>query len=225
SVSGDVPGTLYADEYPITVVFADDINNIVINKGKSTAKLCAVFREGTGSSAVDKYVSLTITVQDCSCCPLNVAKVVEDAAYEGADVMASVADVVHFAQIPGAALCVWKVNQGKPVDGIIGNSWGDANIKCTQTMAAEGYGDGWRLPNIAEMYYKLHQVFFKDGGNISSTYGTASRFLSNTVREGDRDMVYFTRSRTGEDVIIDGSSAPKEKPFNANFRCVKTINY
>ncbi|MDR1877248.1 MAG: PKD domain-containing protein [Flavobacteriaceae bacterium] len=230
SVSGDVSGTLYKNEYPITVVFADNINEIVSKTKKSTATLYAVFRGATG----DKYVTLRITVQDCSCCPLDVAKIVDDAAYKGADIIEMVPNISfeetmsHFVRIPDAALCVWKKNQGNAVKSngtnAIGNSWNEANAKCIGIMAIEGYGDGWRLPNVAEMYYNLHRIFFYDGGREGSMKGSASRFLSNTAKKGNRSNIYFTRM-TENYLVIDSGSITRDNISTANFRCVKTINY
>jgi hypothetical protein len=214
------------------VVFVDDINNIVANSYKSTAKLYAMYQDNT----VDKYVTLPITVQDCSCCPLDSAKIIADAAYEGADVIAGItsAALSHFTKIPNAALCVWKVNQGNPVSANTGNSWNQAHTKCTVTMAADGYGDDWRLPNVAEMYHVLHKAFYvaggltgssDDGGLAGSVYNHVSRFLSNTANASNRGSIYSTTmSDTGGAATIDNTTSGRDTGRTANYRCVKTIN-
>jgi hypothetical protein len=226
SVSGDVSGPLNLNEYTITVVFADNINDIVKDKAdyKSTAKLYVVFRAGS----VEKYVALTITVQDCACCPLTVAYIIEDAAYKGADIIkvGSSSAMNHFTRIPNAALCVWKRDQGNPVSANVGNNWVDANRKCTQIMKNDGYGDDWRLPNIAEMYHKLHRAFFTDGGGGTSIYKQVSRYLSNTAQAGagNREKMYLTSMKEVATVRVDGGTISRSVGSTANFRCVKTIN-
>jgi hypothetical protein len=228
SVSGNSPGALTLNEYPISVVFADDINDIVRGKGKkSTAILFAIYTEG----GTDKCVLLTVTVQDCSCCPLNYARIIENAAYEGADVVYYVSgqepedQLKDFELIPNSALCVWNNNQGNPVPAGT-NSWVDAQKFCTETMTA-GYGDGWRLPNIAEMYYKLHKAFYDDGGLTGSTREGASRYLSSTAKKTNSENLMFTRIRTSRPsvVVIDGSSISRQGSGYLNYRCVKTIGY
>jgi hypothetical protein len=227
SVSGNTAGSLTAGAYTLTVVFADDINSIVRNKTNytSTAKLYAIFRAGS----VDKYITLPITVQDCSCCPMNVAKIVVDAAYGGADVM-TVGSTVgatlgHFRQIPRAALCVWNVNQGNAVSASTGNSWMEATMKCTRALAASGYGEGWRLPNIAEMYYKLHPLFLGDGGKNSSIYKNTSRYLSNTANQNNREYTFYTTMSDANTVKINSSPVYRNTMTPANYRCVKTVSY
>jgi hypothetical protein len=227
SVSGDVPGQLSRNEYPITVVFADNINDIIKNKGKSTAKLSAVFREGTGDAA-DKYVALTITVQDCSCCPLNVAYVVTDAAYKGPDVfdiaLGPTALARTFSQIPGASLCVFNSDQGSPLNNLSNsNNWANATLYCTQAMT-KTYGEGWRLPNLAELYYKLHR-----STKFSWTTNNQGRYLASTLKKGSTSSsrkFFYTQitQKNPSDIILQevGGTAVNVR---ANFRCVKTINY
>ncbi|MDR1090777.1 MAG: hypothetical protein LBL79_06845 [Prevotella sp.] len=228
SVSGNEPGALTLNEYPISVVFADNINDIVKGAGKkSTALLYAIFTE----NGIDKCVILTITVQDCACCPLDYATIVENAAYEGADIMYYVAGqpaadhLKHFKQIPNSALCVWKTNQGKAVPKDT-NSWPDAQKYCTETMTAN-YGDGWRLPNIAEMYYNLHIIFYNDGGREGSTNEHVSRFLSSTAQRSNRDNLMYTRIRDTSSTVVevDGSTLYRYNKGYLNYRCVKTIDY
>jgi hypothetical protein len=80
------------------------------------------------------------------------------------------------------------------------------------------------------MYYKLHPEFYADGGRqSSSTSAGISRFLSNTVVEGNRGAIYMTKATINSyNVVtysIDGGSIAKTTNSTANFRCVKTINY
>jgi hypothetical protein len=228
SVSGNVPGTLTLNEHPITVVFADDINIIVKGKGKkSTAKLYAIYTD----NGTDKCILLTITVQDCACCPLDYATIIENAVYEGADIVdyvpgqPTVAQLKYFQLIPNSALCVWKENQGKPVPANT-NSWPEAQKFCTETMTAN-YGDGWRLPNIAEMYYNLHRTFYDDGGRLGSTNGKNSRYISSTAQKYYSDKLMYTRINESNStiVIIDGSTLLRSLNGYLNYRCVKTIGY
>ncbi|MDR1091220.1 MAG: hypothetical protein LBL79_09110 [Prevotella sp.] len=230
SVSGSVPGTLTLNAYPISVVFADDINSIVKGKGvKSTATLYAVYTE----NGTEKCILLTITVQDCACCPLDYAKIVKNAAYQGADVVYYAPNVPildqlkHFQQIPNSALCVWNENQGDSVPRYT-NRWPDAQKFCTETMAVN-YGDGWRLPNIAEMYYNLHRIFYDDGGNRTSSRQRASRFMSSTAQRFNRDNLMYTRIRWASPSVVemDGSTLYRYSEIGGylNYRCVKTIDY
>jgi hypothetical protein len=227
SVSGDSPGALTANEYPISVVFADNINAIAKGK-KLTAKLYAIYTE----NQLDKCALLTITVQDCACCPLDSAKIMLNAAYEGADIVYTGSMEVEeqlkdFTQIPNSALCVWKKNQGKHLSSDrITNNWTDAQKLCTETMAVT-YGDGWRLPNIAELYYNLHREFYSDGGRAGSTREYVSRYMSSTAQRSNSEKLMFTRilDRTPDAIQIDGSTVPRSVGAYLNYRCVKTINY
>jgi hypothetical protein len=227
SISGNTAGSLAANAYTLTVIFSADVNDIVKNKADytSTAKLFALYRSGS----VDKYTTLTVTVQDCSCCPLNVAKIVPNAAYEGADVITLgntiASTLAHFRQIPRAALCVWKTNQGNTVSANVGNNWMDGNIRCTRSLAASRYGDDWRLPNVAEMYYRLHYLFLNDGGQSSSSYKGTSRYLSNTASRSDRNNIFYTTMSDASTVKIYGTSVSRTTMTTANYRCVKTISY
>jgi hypothetical protein len=229
SVSGNVRGALTSNEYPVSVVFADNINSIVKGKGKkSTALLYAIYTE----KGIEKCVLLTITVQDCVCCPIDYAYIIENAAYDGADIMyydtgEPKDHLKHFKLIPNSALCVWKENQGKAVPDYT-NSWTDAQKFCTETMVAN-YGEGWRLPNIAEMYYNLHQIFYNDGGLKGSLNGGASRFMSSTAQRRNRDNLMYTRMRNNTStavVEVDGSTLYRYgKGGYLNYRCVKTIGF
>jgi hypothetical protein len=229
SVSGDVPGALSLNEYPITVTFADDINTLIKVKGTSTANLYAIYAE----NGQDKCVLLKITVQDCSCCPLDFAKIVTNAAYEGADIVDYAfgqpeKDMLeYFAPLPNAALCVWKKNQGEPVSSTITNNWPAAQKFCTETMTIT-YGNGWRLPNIAEMYYSLHIIFYNDGGREGSTRGGFSRYMSSTAHKADSRKLMFSRINNPEPTIVhlDGRSLSRDTTGGyVNYRCVKTIDY
>lgn len=243
SVSGGTSGPLTLNEYPITVVFADNINDIVKNKAdkKATAKLYAIYNE----NGTDKHVSLVITVQDCSCCPLDVAKVIENAAYKGADILdwdpkgTYETMLSHFTRIPNAALCVWKKDQGNPITNSTSgqaNSWPAATSYCKYTISA-AYGEGWRIPNLAEMYHNLHKVFYNDGGYDTSTNKSGattkySRYISNTANKANNTRLFFTKleyigasSNNNKPVQIDSGSVPRETPALANFRCVKTIGW
>jgi hypothetical protein len=225
SVSGEVPGLLSKSEYPITVVFADNINDIIKNKGKSTAKLSAVFQEGTGNAA-DKYVALTITVQDCSCCPLNVAYVLPGAAYKGPDVydkdQGTALLARTFSKIPGASLCVFNSDQGNSAKDV-GNTWAGATAYCTQTMIRT-YGEGWRLPTLAELYYELHR-----SPKFSWSSNNQGRYLASTLKKGSttssRKYLYTQIPQNKPSSIILQEVGGTAENVRANFRCVKTINY
>ncbi|MDR2122423.1 MAG: PKD domain-containing protein [Flavobacteriaceae bacterium] len=229
-VSGNVPGTLSINEHIINVVFADDINTIVKGKGKkATAKIYAIYKE----NGKEKCVLLTITVQDCSCCPLDYAKIVENAAYKGADIVNAndIAEPLkalnHFELIPNSALCVWKTNQGNAITdaGNLANNWTDANKYCTQTMVAN-YGESWRLPNIAEMYHNLHKIFYNDGGAGSSSRNGRSRFISSSAQAGKKDYLMYTIMDNTGALKIDNSTLSRiNGSLYGNYRCVKTIDY
>jgi hypothetical protein len=215
SVSGDVPGTLTDNSYPITVVFADNINDIVQMKGKSTAKLGAVFTH----NGTDKYVELTITVQDCSCCPLDVAYIEYNAAYKGADVIdADLTELsIVFSLIPDAALCVFKTDQGNPAGS--GNTWKSGTEHCTQTMVS-AYGEGWRMPNLAEMYYKLHP-----SSSFAKTLNNNGRYLASTVKKGSTSSaLQFLYTMETSSFIALQMLQGTTTVLAGNYRCVKTIS-
>jgi hypothetical protein len=224
SVSGDVPGPLNRSEYPITVVFADNINDIILRKGKSSAKLCAVYQQGTGNNAVDKYVTLTISVQDCSCCPLNEAYVLANAAYKGSDIYdknLGLGKLLNtFTQIPGAALCVFRVDQGNSAP--TGNSWSYATNYCSQVMV-RSYGEGWRLPNLAELYYKLHP-----SPSFGWSKNNQGRYFASTLKKGSssasRNYLYTYMPNSSQNISLQEVQGTVTT-IHASFRCVKTINY
>jgi hypothetical protein len=230
SVSGDVSGSLTLNEYTITVEFADDINSIILSKGASTVKLCVVYQEGSGSSAVDKLVALPITVQDCACCPTTVAFIVENAAYEGPDVLDGALALsqlaTQFHQIPNAALCVFSTDQGNAITETQGNTWKEGTAFCAGAEMAAMGGAGWRLPNLAEMYYKLHPRSEFDPTGASGNNG---RYFASTVsRSGStsaalRFLYTYRDGAAGTTPKINTLGGTVES-FNGRYRCVKTIN-
>jgi hypothetical protein len=220
SVSGDVPGPFYKNEYPVSVVFVDDINARIKYGHKSTARLYAIYKE---NGKTEKSVTLTITVQDCSCCPLNVAVVVPDAAYKGPDIVSSQKmNFTHFKQIPNAAICLFKTDQGNYENGKPLNYWDDAAVYCSRTMAQLGYGEGWRLPNLGELYFKLYTQQYMP----YSTSGNNGRFLASTGRAGDsREYKYHALKRNASGQMLVSSNIHRTIRAVAAFRCVKTIDY
>jgi hypothetical protein len=221
SVTGNVSGSLTQSRYAVTVVFADDINNIVKGTAgkKSTVLLYAVYDQG----GTDKSVSLRITVQDCSCCPLDVAMIMPDAAYEGPDIFdTEQALSTQFALIPNAALCVFSSDQGyyNTATRNPENSWEDANNHCANSMTA--YGEDWRLPNVAELYFKLHNE------NVLPTKSTNNdRYWSSTGKTGayGDTKIYTLLSYSSQKYSTLVLSERKDQKKQINFRCVKTIAY
>jgi hypothetical protein len=232
SVTGNQSGTLTNHSFPITVVFADNVNTIVANKTDytSTFTLYAIWTR----EALDYYVKLDITVQDCACCPLTYARIVNQPAYMGPDYVQTTTggDTIGvgriqniFTPIPNSALCVWKNDQGNPVlSGT--NSWDAAYVHCSQTMQndpnlTEVQRKGWRLPNVYEMYYFLHDEFLGDGGS-QATYSGASRYFASTFhRRIDSDRKLYTL-KTGNERVIQ--SSPIDYSLYVNYRCIKTIS-
>jgi hypothetical protein len=227
SVTIPVLSDFVQNQYNISVEFADNINDIILNNGRpSTARLYVTYQDG----GINKVVSFKIVVQDCSCCPGSNARIVQNAVYAGADII-EIENTMHpdsvlkvFTKVPNAALCIWNINQGISLTQG-SNTWNDANAYCFDGMSA--YGDGWRLPNIAEMYYQLHREFIQNEGPSSSWNVGRSRFFSSTARKSDPNVVVYTiTSNSSSNPGIDLYSGTVKRDLRAklNFRCVKTIS-
>ncbi|GHV52644.1 hypothetical protein FACS1894181_15900 [Bacteroidia bacterium] len=224
SITGNKTGALGNTE-TITVVFADDINTIVQNSGKSTVKIYAIYSD----HGTDKRVELTIKVQDCVCCPLNVAKIVENTVYTGRDAVTGttstptasgvMSDLTkYFTHIPNSALCVYKTDN-KPSNA---GDWYAAELACKNLNNSSTGEDGWRLPNIAEIV----AVMEKQGVPVSDMnvrYWSSTRYInSGTVNP---DWGYFGRLLSLPPTLsVSFNSAQRLGGVPAG-RCVKTISY
>ncbi|MDR3219901.1 MAG: hypothetical protein LBU22_13180 [Dysgonamonadaceae bacterium] len=215
SVGGAKTGQLSKKE-TFSVTFSDDINNIVERTHKSTATLQVVFMKG----GIYYYTELIITVQDCSCCPLDLAFILADAAYEGIDELdAQVRNTLAaylpelqrvYKPIPNAALCVYKTNLPS-----LKSTWENAMQQCEELDNRSG----WRLPNIMELANHLHGRFH--GYDLMSTV-SPTRYFSSSEIPGLRNTSvesYYT----GDYFIFYLSKGMLIKDMR--IRCVKTINY
>ncbi|GHU59536.1 hypothetical protein FACS189411_16460 [Bacteroidia bacterium] len=223
SITGNKTGALGNTE-TITVVFADDINTIVRNSGKSTAKIYAIYSD----HGTDKRVELTIKVQDCVCCPLNVAKIVENTVYTGRDAITGTTGIPgggvmnnltkYFTHIPNSALCVYKTDN-KPSNA---GDWYAAELACKNLNNSSTGEDGWRLPNIAEIL----AVMEKQGVPVSSInvrYWSSTRYINSGAVSPD--WGYFGRLLSLPPAIrVSFNSAHRLGGVPAG-RCVKTISY
>ncbi|MDR0428950.1 MAG: hypothetical protein LBH58_00535 [Tannerellaceae bacterium] len=225
SVSRGTSDDVTSGQYPITVVFADDVNDIIKRTKRSTAEIYVSY-----FYMDDKYNSLTITLQENSCCPYGLGKIVNNGAYMGVDIfdLYNVSfKISHFKPIPNASLCVWPLDQGSQIvpGGSESNFWLNAHSKCNMSMSQ--YGGGWRLPNLGEMYYKLHSFFLNNGGQNTSSDGTFSRYFSSTVKNNELNNVIHTQvnmQNPAKSVTISDIPINKQISAKANYRCVKTIS-
>ena len=216
SVTGNKAGALSNDE-PITVEFADNVNDIVKSTRKSTAKIYAVYSD----RGKDKRVELTVTVQDCACCPLNIATIIPNTVYEGGDfVYAPIASFVgtqadlvgRFDLLPNSALCVYNTGN-KSV-------WSVAQIVCKDLNDKNTGEDGWRMPNIAEVLALIEHGFLATNSTQDIYYWSSTGYI-------DKNQAHLRTSG------FAGRAKAKPPTFHTilkvnNFpygRCVKTISH
>lgn len=216
SVTGSKTGALGNDE-PITVEFADNINAIVTSTRKSTAKIYAVYSD----NGTDKRVELTITVQDCACCPSNLATVVPNTVYEGGDYIyfsnstSPIGDLQflkdHFDVLPNSALCVY--NTGNK------NAWSGARYTCNQLNNANTGEDGWRLPNIAETLALIENGFLAATSTQETYYWSSTGYI-NTNQTQNKNNAFAGKANVTP-VTFHTFLKIVTFPYG---RCVKTIS-
>jgi hypothetical protein len=219
SVNGGKTGALSKTE-PFFVTFVDNINSLVRQTHKSTATLRAIFKKG----GVFYYTDLTITVQDCSCCPLDVAFTIPNAVYEPYNGVDEVPYDVYsdlgrylptlqgvYKLVPNAVLCVYKTNL---FEGTITTwTWGGATQIC---KSLEG-NSGWRLPNIMELAYHMHGKY--NGYGLMSTT-TPTRYFSSTDVSGRQDVSLESLYSQAYTIQLLSKTI---QITNSRVRCVKTI--